>query len=110
MRTRGQLVGTAVLVVLLLGHLSRPVKLAGQVAGASLAGTVTDASGAVIPGANVAINNTATAVTRVVTTDAAGFYSAPNLLPGNYDITTTAPGFSTQVQTGTALTVGASRL
>jgi hypothetical protein len=82
----------------------------GQVSGAMLSGTVTDTSGAVIPKANVSIKNTATGVTRDIATDAAGFYSAPNLLPGNYDITTRAPGFSTQVQTGIPLTVGAQQI
>ena len=46
---------------------------------------------------------------RDITTDSAGFYSAPNLLPGLYDITVAATGFSTAVQTGLTLTVGASK-
>ncbi len=80
-----------------------------QVAGATLAGTVTDASGGVVPNARVSITNTATGVARDVTTDSAGFYSAPNLLPGIYNIAASAPGFSTYVQTGVTLTVGASQ-
>jgi len=80
-----------------------------QVAGATLAGTVTDPSGAQIPNADVSIKNRATGVARDVTTDAAGFYSAPNLLPGIYDITITASGFSTSLQTGLTLTVGATQ-
>jgi hypothetical protein len=81
-----------------------------QVVGANLSGTVKDASGAVIPEATVSIKNVATGVMREVTVDAAGFYSAPNLLPGDYDVTTSAPGFSTQVQTGITLTVGAQQV
>jgi carboxypeptidase family protein/TonB-dependent receptor-like protein len=81
-------------------------RLYAQVAGATLSGTVTDASGAVIPTAHVSITNLATGLTRSVSTDSAGFYSAPNLLPGNYEVTTTAPGFATRVQTGITLTVG----
>ena len=42
--------------------------------------------------------------------DNAGFYSAPNLLPGNYEITMTASGFSTQVRSGVTLTVGARQV
>src|SRR6202521_1671410 len=87
--------------------ISTPVQ--AQVAGATLAGTVTDSSGAVVANANVSINNTATGVIREVTTDSAGFYSAPNLLPGIYEITAAAPGFSTYRQKDLALTVGASR-
>ena len=81
-----------------------------QVAGATLSGTVTDSSGGLVPNAKVSIQDTATGVTREVTTDSAGFYSAPNLLPGNYDITITAPGFSTNVQKGFTLAVGASQV
>src|SRR6202165_2279512 len=80
-----------------------------QVAGATLNGTVADASGAGVPNANVLIKNTATGVVRDVATDSDGFYSAPNLLPGIYDITVSARGFSTSVQTGLTLTVGATQ-
>jgi hypothetical protein len=80
-----------------------------QVAGATLSGTVTDASSAPVSNANVSITNTATGVVRDVTTDSAGFYSAPNLLPGIYEITATAPGFSTYRQIDLTLTVGASQ-
>jgi hypothetical protein len=80
-----------------------------QVTGATLSGTVTDASGAVIPGVQVSIKNRATGVTRNITTDELGFYSAPNLLAGNYDVTVSAPGFSTAVQSNIALAVGAQQ-
>jgi len=77
-----------------------------QVSGATLSGTVSDPSGAVIAGAQVAITNKATGVSRTVPTDAAGFYSAPNLLPGPYEATVTAKGFSTTKQENITLTVG----
>jgi hypothetical protein len=80
-----------------------------QVAGATLTGTVTDASSSGVPNAKVSIKNRATGVAREITTDSAGVYSAPNLLPGIYDITVAASGFSTSVQTGLTLTVGASQ-
>ena len=82
----------------------------GQVTGATLSGTVRDQSGGVLPAANVSIRNVATGVTRAVKTDTAGFYSAPNLLPGNYEITASAPGFSSEVQNGVVLTVGAEQV
>ena len=81
-----------------------------QVAGATLTGTVTDPLGAVIPRVQVSITDVATRVTRNVVTDSAGFYSAPNLLPGNYEITMTVAGFSTQVRSGVTLTVGARQV
>ena len=81
-----------------------------QVSGATLTGTVTDSTGAVIPNVQVSIKNEGTGETRSVTVDATGFYSAPNLLPGKYDVTATATGFSTTVQNGITLTVGAQQL
>jgi hypothetical protein len=81
-----------------------------QVSGATLTGTVKDSSGAIIPNAQVSITDLATGVTRNVSTDGAGLYTAPNLLPGNYEVRVTAQGFSTQVRTGITLTVGAQQL
>jgi len=81
-----------------------------QVSGASLTGTVKDSSGGIIPNAQVAITDVATGVTRTVSTDAAGLYAAPNLLPGNYEVKVSAPGFSTKLQKGITLTVGAQQL
>src|SRR5690348_9282104 len=57
-------------------------QVCAQVAGATLSGTVTDSSGAVIPKAQVTITGVATGVARTVETDTAGLYTAPNLLPG----------------------------
>src|SRR5882762_7262419 len=81
-----------------------------QVAGATLTGTVKDSSGAVLPNAQVAITDVATAVTRTVSAGGAGLYSAPNLLPGTYEVRVTAMGFSTAVQKGITLTVGAQQV
>jgi hypothetical protein len=81
-----------------------------QVAGATLTGTVKDSSGAVIPNAQVAITDVATAVTRTVSAGGAGLYNAPNLLPGTYEIRVTATGFRTAVQKGITLTVGTEQV
>jgi len=81
-----------------------------QVAGATLIGTVKDSSNASIPNAQVSITDVATGVIRAVSTDAAGLYTAPNLLPGNYEVRASAPGFSTQVQKGLTLTVGTQQV
>src|SRR5258707_1378738 len=80
-----------------------------QVAGATLTGTVKDSSGAVIPNAQISITDLATSVSRGVSSNAAGLYTAPNLSPGNYEVRVTSTGFRTQVQRGITLTVGAQQ-
>jgi hypothetical protein len=87
-----------------------PGRIYPQVVGGTISGTVTDASGAVIPDTQIAIKNVATGLTRAVAADTAGFYTAPNLLPGSYEVTATAPGFATAVETGMTLTVGAQQV
>src|SRR4029077_13145844 len=77
-----------------------------QTSGATLSGTVTDQSGGVVPQAAVSIKNVATGIERANTSNAAGFYSVPNLLPGAYEVRASAKGFSTELQTGINLTVG----
>ena len=79
----------------------------GQVAGASLTGVVTDSSGGVVPTATISIKDLGTGVVRVLTTDTAGLYVAPNLAPGSYQVSISAQGFETQVNTGVTLTVAA---
>jgi Carboxypeptidase regulatory-like domain/TonB dependent receptor len=80
-----------------------------QVAGATLSGLITDPNGGAVATATVSIKNVATGVVREVPTNADGFYAVPNLLPGEYEVTVTAAGFSTVVQKGITLTVGAQQ-
>jgi hypothetical protein len=77
-----------------------------QVAGATVTGTVTDPSGAVLPNSQISITNTATGITTSATTDSAGFYTVPNLIPGPYQVTIRAEGFRTEIRSGITLTVG----
>jgi len=81
-----------------------------QVVGATVSGTVADASGSIIVGAHISIKNKDTGLERVLTTDSAGFYAAPNLLPGTYQITAAAKGFSNEARSNVVLTVGAQQL
>jgi hypothetical protein len=87
--------------------LSLTITIHAQVTGATLSGTVTDSSGAVLVGAEVAVKNTATDISRRVTVDSAGFYTVPNLPAGGYEVRVTAAGFSTAVQSDLTLAVGA---
>jgi outer membrane receptor protein involved in Fe transport len=61
----------------------------------SIAGTVTDPTGAVVSGATVTIHNMGTNAEVKLTTDASGFFKAPLLEPGTYSVTLSAPGFTT---------------
>ena len=97
-------------LVVLVFSMATSASLQAQVAGGTLSGTVADPSGAVVPRARIVITNAATRVTRNITTDADGFYTAPNLLPGAYEVTTSAPGFASVVRTGITLTVGAQQV
>src|ERR1700720_2327605 len=60
----------------------------------SLTGLITDATGAVVPGATVELQNAATQAKRVSTADSTGHYSFPQIPPGNYKMTVKAQGFS----------------
>ena len=62
---------------------------------ASLSGTVTDPSGAVVPGARITVHSLATGINRELVTDNAGLYAAPSLEPGDYQVQAVASGFST---------------
>jgi outer membrane receptor protein involved in Fe transport len=83
--------------------------LHAQVTGATISGTITDASGGVIVGAEISVRNTATGINRNTTTDSAGFYTVPNLNPGPYEVKVTAKGFTTAVQSNLTLAVGAQQ-
>src|ERR1035438_3398239 len=69
------------------------ISLSGQTYQGRILGLVADSSGAVVTGAKVTITNTATGISRSLTTTAAGDYNAPNLEPGPYVVTVEAPGF-----------------
>ena len=82
--------------------------LNAQNAQGTILGHVTDQSGAVVSGATVRITNVATSVTRVAKTNTAGDYVFVNIIPGNYDITIEAPGFSTRKTVAQRLEVDAT--
>jgi len=95
---------SGVLVLALCLFVSIPAR--SQVTGATLTGTITDASGAVVAGATISTRDNATGITREVASDTVGLYTIPNLVPGNYEVRVSAKGFSTSVQSNLALAVG----
>src|SRR5260370_20844089 len=98
------------LALVALGLAVSPFPLFAQVTGATLSGTITDASGAVVPGAQVIIANLSTEVTRKSLTQTDGLYSAPNLPPGSYGVTVSARGFATVTRKGITVNVGGNQI
>jgi hypothetical protein len=83
--------------------------LHAQIAGTgSIQGTVTDATGAVLPNATVTITKQSTLVSHTAKTDGSGVYVFPNIEVGTYTLNITAPGFASYSQKGNVLEVGSS--
>jgi len=95
--------GRAITLTLLLFLLS--VASQAQVLYGSLTGTITDASGAVLGGADVTALEVQTGVSQVAKTDSSGNYRFATLLPGTYKVTVGASGFATQETPGVRINV-----
>jgi Carboxypeptidase regulatory-like domain len=85
-----------------------PEALFGQAVNGSLVGTVTDSSGAVVPTAKVTLTDVNTSVSRSAQTDAAGYYSFPDVPPGTYKLTVEQAGFKTVIRSGVEVPVNAT--
>jgi hypothetical protein len=92
------------LIVMLIGMLGTGAAYA-QNASAHIRGSVTDPTGAVVPGASVTAINSATGVKYTSKTNAAGEYLFPDLPIGTYSVSATAPGFKTFTATGIVLNI-----
>src|SRR5215469_11342265 len=90
----------------LLGALLSSLSLSAQAGFGRILGTLTDQTGAVIADAAVTIIDTQRGVARTLTTDLAGEYNAPNLIPGNYTVRVEAKGFQTVNRENVLLEVG----
>jgi hypothetical protein len=77
----------------------------GQDTNASLSGTVSDPSGAAIPGAKLTLTNEATGFQSNFVSDATGEYSFHNLTPGKYGLAASAAGFKSTEQKGIQLAI-----
>lgn len=96
-------------VVALFMALLPPGAMLAQIAGtANLQGTVTDSTGAVIPGAAVVATNIETQVAHKTLSDKSGVYTFPNLSVGGYKLEVSASGFKSYVIPGIVLEVGNS--
>jgi hypothetical protein len=102
--------GRRLVLVAQMFCLAAAVQTRAQVVGGTILGMIADQSGGVVPRAQILIKNLKNGFTRTVTTDAAGFYAAPNLLPGTYEVTASATGFAANVWTNVTLTVGTQQV
>ena len=94
-------------IALALGFtLSSPQVVSGQETTGGMQGTVKDPSGAVVPGASVTVTTPTLVGSKVVDTDASGYYRLANLPPGNYTILVKAQGFDTLKRENVNLEVG----
>ena len=105
--SRGRRAKTVLSVVIAMGLLVPFALLAQIVPTATLTGSVTDPTGAVVPSATVQIVNTATQVTKEAATDTQGRFLFSFLQPGSYQLNVSATGFNTYHQTGITLNVNA---
>jgi hypothetical protein len=96
-----------VALLLLLGF-PAGIQAQARLTGADLEGSVTDESGAAVPGAALAVTNSDTNLTRAATTDARGRYSVAALPPGTYRVSASLRGFATQTRAGVVLQLGQS--
>ena len=77
-----------------------------QIQNGQFSGTVTDPTGAAIANAKVTATNSATGISQTTTSNASGFFSIKELLPGNYDLSVQASGFRDFSNKGVTINAG----
>ncbi len=92
-------------ILLLAAMLFAPLAIAQNANTGELKGSVTDASGALVPGASVTIRNVQTGVVNTSTTNQAGLYDVPFLAPGSYTVKFSKAGFRDFIRQGIALQI-----
>src|ERR1043166_5485958 len=93
--------GTLVLFLLLLF----PLSALAQTTVSTIEGTIKDAQGSVVSGAQIVVKSAALGIERTATSDAEGFYRITALPAGNYALTITHTGFATRSFDDVELTV-----
>ncbi len=97
----GWLSSTVLCLALVTGALAQGVGSSGNIRG-----TVTDSSGAVLPGVNVNIVDPQTGAQRTVTTDSSGQFQTTGLPPATYNVSAQRSGFGTELRRGVVVGVG----
>ena len=97
----------SVAVGVVLVFVAADARVAAQGTIGSISGTVSDASGSVIPGTTVTARNTGTGAVQVTTSDSQGRYTIPAMPVGDYEVQSELQGFRTVNRTGVRLGAGA---
>ena len=97
-----------VVTLILIVTLCIPALSFAQRTTANISGTISDPTGAIVTGAKVTANETATNSSTMAITNQTGFYLVPNLPPGNYIVKVEAPGFQASIEKDLVLVVGQS--
>ena len=98
------------LTLLMSVSLADVIYVAAQTTNGAISGTVTDPSGAVIPGVAIQVKNVLTGIARSMVTDTQGRFYFPDLIVGQYEVQSSLARFQTVVQTAIPLTVGSQRI
>src|SRR5437867_4505395 len=92
--------------VFLAWNLTNLAQVEGQAVTAGILGTVTDTSGAAIPGTTIQVKNAGTGITQTSASDEQGRYRVPDLGIGEYEVQASKAGFQTVIHRNIVLTVG----
>lgn len=98
----------AVIAAILLSGLAVSSQAFGQSSTGTIVGTVHDAGGAIIPGAQIVVKNTDTGVERTIKSSDQGEFYVPEVAIGSYSVTASVAGFKTEVRRGITVSVGAA--
>lgn len=94
------------LAVLAISICFLSISTSAQTINGSISGNVTDAQGAVVPGATITVTNNATGLTRSATSDASGRYFIGGLAGGSYKVTAQGQGFAATTRDDVGVNVG----
>jgi hypothetical protein len=107
---KGRFLRTLFLLFLTVLCATQTTRLVAQGVTATILGTVTDSTGASIPGANIQVKNVGTGQTTTSQTDAQGRYRVPDVAVGDYEVQASKEGFSALLHKGIRLEVGSQNV